>query len=210
MTYDDAFFAENLTESEAAARLVMPWVLQKLGPVGRVIDVGCASGAWLAVAHQFGCAVHGVDGYAPEDRLLIHPGDFERRDLSAGVDCSGYGLAMSLEVGEHLDAGSAEALVAGLCKAPQVLFSAALPGQGGLNHINEQWSTWWAALFLKRGYVGSCDVRWRFWSDDRVEGYYRQNLTVYAPRERLEEVGMKPGVIDVVHPHVFTYKMAHR
>lgn len=36
--------------------------------------------------------------------------------------------------------------------APVILFSAAVPGQGGNNHINEQWPEYWCQLFKALGY----------------------------------------------------------
>lgn len=60
--------------------------------------------------------------------------------------------------------------------APVVLFSAAAPGQGGLGHVNEQWPAYWVERFERHGYRCSGALRWRFWCDDRVESWYRQNL----------------------------------
>jgi hypothetical protein len=49
-----------------------------------------------------------------------------------------FDLAISLEVAEHLPEGSAGALVSTLIEAaPVVVFSAAIKGQSGTNHINE-------------------------------------------------------------------------
>ena len=46
-----------------------------------------------------------------------------------------YDLAVSLEVGEHLEASLAGGLVDSLTRlAPVVLFSAAIPGQSGTHH----------------------------------------------------------------------------
>lgn len=199
MTYTEAFFAGNVDGALRSAGIMLPGVLEATG-ARSVIDVGCAQGAWLSVAKGAGCRVKGVDGFAPESHLRIDPSEFERRDLTSGVDCTGYGLAMCLEVAEHLPASSAPALVAGLCGAPWVLFSPAIPGQRGVNHINERWSTWWEPLFAAHGFVGTCDLRWQHWADQRVENFYRQNMLLFASRSRLASVGFRPGVVDVVHP----------
>jgi len=180
MSYDAAFFAENRRVATVAAEVVMPWVLERTG-ARYLIDVGCSQGAWLSVAKTYGCTVHGVDGFVPDGELMVYPDEFDRRDLTGGFDCSGYDLALCLEVGEHLPEASASLLVAGLCGAPVVLFSAATPGQGGEGHINEQPHEWWDALFAQHGYHGSDEVRRAFTGDERVASFYQWNLTLYRP-----------------------------
>ena len=107
---------------------------------------------------------------------------------------------MTLEVAEHLPASSAPALVDGLCEAPFVFWSAAIPGQLGVNHINEQWPSWWEPYFAANGYVGSCDIRRVFWNDTRIATFYRQNFIIWSTPERLEYIGLSQGVIDEIHP----------
>ena len=61
-----------------------------------------------------------------------------------------FDLAISLEVAEHLKSSSSEDFVQSLTTlAPMILFSAAIPHQGGLHHINEQWLEYWGDLFNK-------------------------------------------------------------
>lgn len=199
MTYTDTFFEENVQVGLSSAAIVLPYVI-KTTMAKSVVDVGCGPGAWLSVAKEQGCRVKGYDGFVPDERLLIDADEFERKNLTNGVDCTGFHLSMCLEVAEHLPESSAEALVEGLCKSRFVLFSPAIPGQRGINHINEQWSTWWEPYFAAHGYVGSCDLRWKFWNDRRVANFYRQNMLIFAPRWLLESYGFTPGVVDVVHP----------
>jgi hypothetical protein len=62
-------------------------------------------------------------------------------------------LVQSLEVAEHLDAQAADEFVDNLVRHGRlILFSAALPGQGGERHINEQPLDDWRSRFLARGY----------------------------------------------------------
>ena len=59
-----------------------------------------------------------------------------------------YDLAISLEVAEHLSSESANMFIACLTNMSDiVLFSAAIPGQGGENRINEQWPKYRSGLF---------------------------------------------------------------
>ncbi len=97
-------------------------------------------------------------------------------------------MAVCLEVGEHLPATAAPGLVQALTEAaPVVLFSAALPGQGGANHINEQWSWYWEELFAGQGFVRLDPIRPRVWRNPDVYWWYHQNTLLYAHRAALRE-----------------------
>jgi hypothetical protein len=201
VTYTPEFFDQITAGSVRSAEIVLPDVVEGLS-VTSVVDVGCGVASWASVAKALGCRVRGVDGHVPDGKLLIHPSEFLRTDLASAVDfgCRRGDLAICLEVAEHLPESSARTLVAGLCEARWVLFSAAIPGQGGVGHLNEQWGTWWAALFAEHGLVGSCDLRWKHWDDRLVENWYRQNLILFGSPGALEARGYRAGVVDVVHP----------
>lgn len=197
MTYDAAFYKIEQETALRSAEIVLPSVLEATGAES-VVDVGCGTGGWLKVAADHGRRIYGHDGY--DGPLLINPNAYFKGDISEGVPCSSVDLAICLEVGEHLPEKSAAPLVAGLCGAKYVLFSAAIPGQGGVNHINEQWGSWWARLFAEHGYEGSSDLRWRFWHDRNVADWYRQNILLFARSADLARASMRIGVVDVVHP----------
>lgn len=199
MSYDAAFFAEESRVALSAAEVVLPGVLEAT-QAKSVVDVGCGTGAWLSVAKSLGCRVRGVDGFTPRGELMISDAEFSHIDLTNGMACFGFDLAICLEVAEHLPRGSASALVEGLCGVRYVLFSGAHPGQRGVNHINEQWSTWWAELFAEHGYLPSIDVRWQHWEDQRVQDFYRENMVIFATEADLASAGYSVGIHDVIHP----------
>lgn len=125
-----------------------------------------------------------------------------------------YDLAVCLEVAEHLPAGAGDGLVRTLCDlAPVVLFSAAVPGQGGHGHLNEQWPDYWTERFRPRGRHVSGDLRWRIWNDDRIEPWYRQNLLVAATDIAVADLedadehlgGFDSNPLSVVHPITFSF-----
>jgi SAM-dependent methyltransferase len=195
--YDDTFWKLEEKTAVASAEIVLPSVLEATGAAS-VCDVGCGTGGWLRVAADHGKKIHGFDEY--KGPLLIDEEMFTRCDIKAGIACDFFDLALCLEVGEHLFEESAAPLVDGLARARYVLFSAAIPGQGGIHHVNERWGTYWAELFAEHGYVGSSDIRWQFWDALDVADWYRQNILIFATPSFLERAGYRPGVIDVVHP----------
>ena len=89
---------------------------------------------------------------------------------------------------EHLAADYAEQLIASLVELSDVvLFSAAIPGQGGAHHVNEQWPGYWAARFGKHGYVPVDCLRRQLWANPDVDYWYAQNALIYVRRTRLED-----------------------
>ena len=96
-----------------------------------------------------------------------------------------YDLAISIEVAEHIEPGNAEEfvrLLTGL--SDTVLFSAAIPGQGGTGHVNEQWPEYWAALFRASGYGAMDCLRTKIWDDAQIPFWYRQNCLIFAAQRR--------------------------
>jgi SAM-dependent methyltransferase len=198
--------------------VVVPLVMELLLPQS-VCDVGCGRGIWLAVFEQQGVdEVLGIDGAEIDrERLAIDADKFVVADLEQGVPAAGsFDLAVSLEVGEHLSQPAAETFVEGLVAlAPAVLFSAAVPGQGGQRHINEQWPEYWRALFAEHDYVPIDCVRPRIWREREVRVWYRQNTLLFAShaliesrenlRNELERSADMP--LSVVHPRLFEITM---
>lgn len=211
--YDTDFYDIINAGSRASAQIIVPVVLELTG-AKTVIDVGCGEGAWAQVFEEHGCDVMGVDGnYVDRKRLLIQnfiPADIQHERVSTGG--VRRDLAVSLEVAEHLAERRAATFVEDLCKLGKVvMFSAAVPGQGGVGHVNEQWPEYWAELFADQGYEVTGALRWLFWDDARegkVENWYAQNLLLAAHpstithRPELAEWFEHPGArpFAVVHP----------
>jgi hypothetical protein len=140
------------------------------------------------VFRELGIAdVLGVDGSAELDLLKIPRERYAVHDLTIPIALDReFDLVMCLEVAEHLPPDSADALVDSLIRlGPIVLFSAAIPSQGGTNHVNEQWPEYWADRFEARGYPVVDAIRHRIWDDPEVEWWYAQNTLLFVRRNRL-------------------------
>ncbi len=187
--YTREFFDALQEATVESARIIVPLVC-RLGNVNSVVDVGCGRGAWLRVFKENGVQrVLGVDGdYVPPAELLIDHASFRSADLSKPLELrETFDLAVCLEVAEHLPRSAARPLVGSLTRAaPLVLFSAAIPGQGGRHHINEQWPAYWERLFAEMRYVRLDPVRRHIVHDDRVAPWYRQNVVLYASEQALK------------------------
>ena len=188
-----------------SAKALVPLLSMLLTPQS-VIDVGCGEGWWAYEFAQEGCHVLGVDnGTIPTSPLHEK---FQEVDLTKPFpDLGKWDLAVCLEVAEHLPASRAAGFVEDLCGlAPDIVFSAAIPGQGGVGHINEQWPDYWVKLFNRNGYRVSGMLRWLIWDDDRLENWYRQNLFLASKRwEKHEDLFNHPSAepFPVVHPVLY-------
>jgi SAM-dependent methyltransferase len=180
--YGAAFYRANARIAARSAERVIPKLIAAF-PVRSVVDFGCGRGAWLSVWANEGAAVIGVDGPSVDRRqLLIDPACFRSADLAGPIDIGRqFDLVQSLEVAEHLPAASAEKFVATLtAHGARVLFSAAIPGQGGEHHINEQPLEYWRTLFRGRGYVAIDFLRPQILNDAAIERWYRYNILLYV------------------------------
>jgi hypothetical protein len=186
--YDTEFYASYQDITLSSARRIVPIVVGLISPKS-VIDVGCGVGLWLKVFQENGVTnSQGLDGaHVHRSELLIREDNFVATDLSGAFQIEGcYDLAVCLEVGEHLSPDCAHHLVRELTlSAPVVLFSAAIPGQRGRNHINEQWPSYWRDLFRARGYKVLDLLRPRLRDDDTVAWWYRQNIVIFANDEAI-------------------------
>jgi len=181
------YYAEDMYERDRtrdSARIVVPMVVALTHP-SSVLDVGCGRGAWLGEFKAQGIAkIVGLDGDYLKPSTLLFPADrFRPTDLSGKFEIppGRFDLAMCLEVAEHLPAPNSRHLVRLLTSAaPQVLFSAAPPGQEGEGHINCQPLSYWRKIFEEFGFRMLDPFRPKLRDNRQVEWWYRQNLVLFV------------------------------
>lgn len=209
MQYDDRFYDRHSEGSLAAARAILPYVFQ-LVEHNAVVDIGCGIGTWLQAAAENGAStILGVDGsYVDQSHLRISAKQFCPMDLSRTFQLDGaFDLAFTLECAEHLPPESAATFVSSLVKlAPVILFSAAIPHQGGTHHVNEQWPSYWAKLFRTHNYHFWDCLRPRFWNAEEIPPWYRQNAFLVASHDFFASRSMPIPAEDplsLVHPRLW-------
>jgi SAM-dependent methyltransferase len=185
--YDDAFFTLDTPGSLAAARVIIPLLIEFVDPRS-VVDVGCGRGAWLKVFAENGInRLCGIDGFRGDlhsfsDGIRFVEADLETDFIIPGV----YDLAVCVEVAEHLPAVRSHYLVERLTiAAPLIAFSAAIPSQGGVGHVNEQWPSYWCNLFGDLGFKSADPIRPLIRDDTSVPWWYRQNLMLFGTPDAL-------------------------
>lgn len=187
--YTEDFYESREEGSRRSAEAIVPMVLQ-LVRASHVIDVGCGVGTWLSVFRECGVEdVWGIDGHwIDKKRLKIPEERFLALDLKNPIRIDRqFDLVVSLEVAEHLPSRCAETFVDSLTRlGPVILFSAAVPFQGGTHHANEQWTDYWVKHFQDKGYLVIDCIRRKMWQNDNVKWWYAQNTVMFASRDYSE------------------------
>lgn len=217
--YSDVGLTDH--ESRGSAEIVVPLLQRLLRPTS-VVDVGCGVGIWLKRFQAEGVTdLCGYDGAWVDARLLqIDRSQFHPCDFEAGIGAERrYSLALCLEVAEHLTPTAGDRLVRSLCGLSSlVVFSAAIPGQGGFRHINERYQSYWIERFARHSYKPFDLLRARLFQESAVRYYYAQNMLVFAGKEQVEAMTelaieqLRAGNLappSLVHPELFErYRVA--
>lgn len=169
----------EVAHNTRAAEIVVPVLFEFIQPKS-VLDIGCGIGTWLKIFGEFGVTdFTGVDGdYVEKEKLHIEQSKFIAHNLLEPLRLNKkYDLVVSLEVAEHLPESAADNLIETLVSHGKViLFSAAIPGQGGQNHLNEQWPDYWQSKFKAHGFYYYDLLRPKIWNNSSVDWWYRQNM----------------------------------
>lgn len=211
--YHEGIAEEAIRSRDEVFKVLFEWgILHKDARTTRILDVGCGLGAWgKDIPKEYSVIYHGIDYKVPETELLIPVEnyiDFDLRIPMIAWEEKESDLILCLEVLEHLEEKYADTVIESLCNsADTILFSAAIPGQGGTCHVNEQWQSYWAKKFAERGYYPYYqDIRQKLWNNENVSVWYRQNMVLYcreyaerhAPRDINDDYPL-----DVVHPQMY-------
>ncbi len=200
------YIHDEIIHNSSAASEVLPIVFDIFRP-SSVLDIGCGLGNWLEVSKRLGVnEIIGVDGtYVNRKLLKIAPEEFVESDLQKGISLGRrFDLGICLEVAEHLPESSAETLVRSLTyHADVLLFSAAIPGQGGQFHLNEQWPAYWQNLFFRNDFVFVDCLRNKIWMNEKVEWWYRQNIFLVVKKDHALANQASGSVLPLVHPELF-------
>jgi SAM-dependent methyltransferase len=154
--YSAEYFAWVDETARASADAIAASIVRRFDPKS-VIDVGCGTGAVLESLAQMGVVSSGLER-AEAARALCRQRGLNVQTFDLEHDTydgpRGFDLAVCLEVAEHVHAPVGERLVNLLCTlADTVVFTAATPGQGGKDHVNEQPHAYWIASFGRCGFA---------------------------------------------------------
>ncbi|MBW4643622.1 MAG: class I SAM-dependent methyltransferase [Goleter apudmare HA4340-LM2] len=183
ITYSEKYFQSRdfATDYETLAAVIF-----HLYHPQTVAEFGCGPGHLSTELAKLGVQVIAVDGHSQPSfgGLTI---EFHRLDLNDSTAIANFcankrvDLAICLEVAEHLQPESSPTLVKWLTKiAPIVIFSAAVPKQGGHGHINLRPREYWYNEFTQRQFIAADRVREQLRATPSVAPWYRYNIIDYV------------------------------
>ncbi len=200
--YGDDFFSYIEEGAVRSAQTIVPLIAGLLS-VDSVLDVGCGRGAWLRVWRSSGITdFMGLDGsYVDDTRLAIPSNQFVKCDLSKPFRLNRrFDLVQSLEVGEHIAEAQADTFVASLAAhGDLILFSAAVPGQGGESHLNEQPYAYWRDKFAAHDFRVFDWLRPRICRVAKVEPWYRYNTLLFVRGAAIERAPLELLATEIPH-----------
>ncbi len=206
--YDKQFFSLLEKGSYSSAKIILPLINNVFNP-SSIVDVGCGNGLWLKVWNEDlnKTDILGIDGeYVDEDTFAVDKKYLFKADLKNVVSINKkFDVATSFEVGEHLPENCSDKFVETLVSLSKVVvFSAALIGQQGTYHINEQLPEFWARKFIKHNYVPVDYIRPIIWNNVDIQYWYRQNIIVFIHKDYINNYPSLRTIADNTNPEYLT------
>jgi hypothetical protein len=199
--YKTQIHDSDYVRSKQSATIILPIVMGKYSGVSSIVDVGGGLGAWLHAGFENGVTelLLVEADYVTLDDVKCKQIELINHDLENALPngLKRYDLAISVEVAEHLSEKRADSYVRDLCKLSNlILFSAAIPGQGGYKHINEQWLSYWVEKFKSENFFPDDFIRSQIWENSDVEWWYRQGIVLFQKSNSANLL----SPINLVHP----------
>ena len=210
MSHEIKYIHDTSIHRANDAQHIVPFIIELFRP-SSVVDIGCGLGHFLKVFIDEGITdVTGIEGeWLDTSSVVIEKNLIQIKDLEKPFAADRkFDLAMCLEVAEHISEGSAEQFIESLVTYSDVIvFSAAIPEQGGQNHINEQWIDYWHALFNKHDYKLYDIIRPFIWNIHDIYWWYRQNIFVCIKASHPVSFKTTP-INNYIHPELYMAKVA--
>lgn len=129
------------------------WLGQYLPKDQPLIDMGCGFGTYLRYFHDIGFkSLYGVEG----SKLNFEIGVVQVADLTQPVSLRITGNVLCLEVAEHIPVEGMDVfldnILGHVADEHKLIISWAIPGQGGLGHVNCRHNIWVINYLNERGF----------------------------------------------------------
>jgi SAM-dependent methyltransferase len=205
--YSEKYYRKHEDGAIRSAKNILSFLYDNL-KFDTIVDFGCGTGCWASVAKKlFNTQILGIDFHNCTN-LLLDESEYMYADLTKPLSLGyNFDLVISLEVAEHIEELNINVFLDNLCSAgKRILFSAALPEQGGTNHVNEKLLSYWVKQFARRGYYALDVIRPYFWNCEEVDIWYRNNSILLAEEAIFHETvnifEKYPPITDIIHPQM--------
>ena len=195
MKYNKIFY-DSVEHRASHAASEIASIFQNYFEINSIKDIGCGSGIWAREFEKI-LRCEKITGYDLESGIKIAlsknretkinfiPIDFEKDKLNL----RSTDLSLFLEVAEHLTPLTALRVIEEICRSSNyVIFSGAIKGQGGTNHINEQSARYWIKEFENNDFVAIDLFRERIKEMKKIPFYYRNNVFLFIQKEEFKKI----------------------
>lgn len=202
---------EDAHHNDNSPSEIIPILIKNFNPKS-VIDIGCGVGNFLREFKKNGINdILGIDGdWTDLDEIEKNIGkeNFLNYNLNhIYFPTKKFDLAISLEVAEHIDGKYSDNFIETLSNcSDNIVFSAAIPLQGGQNHINEQWNEYWIEKFNKKEYVMVDFLKSYLWENSNVFWWYKQNILFFTKTPELYINKNINQLKNLIHKELFELK----
>jgi hypothetical protein len=168
-----------------ALRVLKP-VFKIMGVPASFLDIGGGAASWCAAAKILGVQRVCLVDACPPNQVIPEPSQEEQvqANLEDRIPNLGkFDLVICIEVIEHLSDDAADRMIEQMTSSTNfILFSAAIPGQGGIGHISERLHDYWHAKFSQFQFEKYDVVRPMLISRPDIASIHRQNVFLYAKK----------------------------
>lgn len=167
------------SEEKPFANRLATWIKENINPK-KVVDIGCGPGTYVysLIDNDVNAYGYDIDDRVEGKDYLKKLSLFEVNDKSDVVIC--------LEVAEHIETSLSDSIVDSIIRNVNddgmIIWTAAIPGQGGVGHINCQTKEYWEEKFISRGFYRDFVIEnnlLEYIRSGPYMGWFLQNLIVF-------------------------------
>ena len=149
-------WAEVLSKQDEWNRKHFLCACALFGVPQKMLDVGCGTGAMVKIARMLGSEAYGVDMHKHQNVGWLYSHDLTTSFSMAEKNLpSQYPMVVSIEVAEHIPKSKhdvfCDTIANHLMTQGILIFTSAVPGQGGEEHVGCEQPTYWRTKFHNRG-----------------------------------------------------------
>ncbi len=213
------FLFTHTNRNYQSARIVLQHLQPFISKLSSFLDLGGGVGSWSKALLDIGfkdiCLVD-HPSMKREDLLYQDSDSFKGVDLESLLpEPKQYDCILCIEVLEHFHENRALEILDFICKNTNlVLFSAAIPGQNGVGHINCQRHSYWHQQFKSKGFDFYDGFKSELLKNDQIQYWIRQNLFFYYRPEKVTNFEDLPNItspaFELVHTSILNRKTGIR
>ena len=166
-------------EEKPCTDRIAEWIKINISPK-KVVDIGCGPGMLVYSLREQGITAFGYDNdnRVNNKEYLKQISLFDLTDSADLITC--------MEVGEHIKENLSDSVVDSMLRnmisGGKLLWTAAVPGQGGVGHINCQYKEYWQEKFEKKALIRNIELETdliNYMKNGPYMGWFINNVMIF-------------------------------